>query len=143
MYKRQYFASPFAHWTGEDAAAFWRAARGDRKAFEQILFKPARGIPLACMTWISEEAPARTLLEKNLPPEVRLALEELFYEFKRLKEEPPEKGFHRIAQRLKYDVYLQNTAEKTGIPVNKLRERFDFFQRDVYKRQVFYIKNFI
>ena len=127
---RERFASPFAHWTGEDVAAFWRAARGDREAFEQILFKPERGIPQACMTWISQEAPVRTLLEKRLPPEVRLALEELFYEFRRLKKERPEKGFHRIAQRLKYDVYLQNIAEKTGIPVKKLRERFDFFQRE-------------
>lgn len=126
-------SSPYGHWIGGDAAAFWRAAAGERSAFQKILTIGARKIPLACMTWMEENEPPRTLLQKKLPAPVRLALEELFYELDHLLKEGPSRGFHRIYKRLGYEAYLRSAAEKAGIAARELYGRFDFFQREAQK----------
>ncbi|MBQ7916525.1 MAG: ATP-dependent helicase [Firmicutes bacterium] len=132
-YMKEECLSPYEHWIGEDIVDFLSAARGNTDALGRILKKPSRGIPLGILSWLRAGESPKRLLNFNMSPEIRLALEELFYDLGKLLKERPEKGMHRIARRLRYLEYLRGVAERSGIPERKLLQRFDFWQRDAEK----------
>ncbi len=125
-----YAWNPYTHWIGQDIDDYIQAAYGDDKAIKRILNKSYPEIPEGVFSWLQEGEHVRKLLCFSLDMEVRMGLEELFYQLGKLRAEAPGRGMHRIAAEMGYLKYLRKKAEGSGIPPRELMRRFDFWQRE-------------
>ena len=125
-----YAWNPYDHWIGQDIDDYIRAAHGECEAIKRILNKSYPEIPEGVFSWLPEGECAQVLLSYSMDMEVRMGLEELFYQLGKLRVETPGRGMHRIAAEMGYLKYLRKKAERSGIPPRELMRRFDFWQRE-------------